>query len=84
MWGKMAGSRAGDGTCLPLCQHQFLLPPSPPPLLLSEHKVLVYNFADFKLVHQIETLANPKGLVAISSAAESTVLACLGLHTGQV
>ena len=46
--------------------------------------MLVYNFADFKLVHQIETLANPKGLVAISSAAESTVLACLGLHTGQV
>jgi hypothetical protein len=44
----------------------------------------VYNFADFKLLHQIETLANPKGLVAISSAAESTVLACLGLHTGQV
>ena len=50
----------------------------------TEHKVLVYNFADFKLLHQIETLANPKGLVAISSSAESTVLACLGLHTGQV
>ncbi|GAX83502.1 hypothetical protein CEUSTIGMA_g10927.t1 [Chlamydomonas eustigma] len=48
-----------------------------------EHKVLVYNFADFKLLHQIETLGNPKGLVAISSSAESTVLACLGLHTGQ-
>ena len=85
MWGRMAGSRTGDGTCLPLCQHQVPSPPPPlPPLLLSEHKVLVYNFADFKLVHQIETLANPKGLVAISSAAESTVLACLGLHTGQV
>lgn len=49
-----------------------------------EHKVLVYNFADFKLLHQIETLANPKGLVAISSSAEMTVLACPGLHTGQV
>ncbi|KAG1669019.1 hypothetical protein FOA52_000613 [Chlamydomonas sp. UWO 241] len=49
-----------------------------------EHKVLVYNFADFKLLHQIETLANTKGLVAISSAAESTVLACPGLHSGQV
>lgn len=49
-----------------------------------EHKVLVYNFADFKLLHQIETLANAKGLVAISSSAESTVLACPGLHSGQV
>lgn len=49
-----------------------------------EHKVLVYNFADLKLLHQIETLANTKGLVAISSANDSTVLACPGLHTGQV
>uniref|UniRef100_A0A7S0WRP9 WD repeat domain phosphoinositide-interacting protein 3 n=1 Tax=Chlamydomonas leiostraca TaxID=1034604 RepID=A0A7S0WRP9_9CHLO len=49
-----------------------------------EHKVLVYNFADLKLLHQIETLANPKGLVAVSSTAESTVLACPGLHTGQI
>eukprot|EP00877_Chromochloris_zofingiensis_P013096 jgi/Chrzof1/803/Cz01g29120.t1 len=49
-----------------------------------EHKVLVYNFADLKLLNQIETLANTKGLVAVSSSAESTVLACPGLHTGQV
>ena len=49
-----------------------------------EHKVLVYNFADLKLLHQIETLANAKGLVAISSSSDSTVLACPGLHTGQV
>jgi WD repeat-containing protein 45 len=47
-------------------------------------QVLVYNFADLKLLHQIETLANPLGLVAVSSTAESTVLACPGLHTGQV
>jgi len=47
-------------------------------------QVLVYNFGDLKLLHQIETLANPRGLVAISSAAESTVLAAPGLHTGQV
>lgn len=49
-----------------------------------EHKVLVYNFADLKLLHQIETLANSKGLVSISSATDITVLACPGLHTGQV
>uniref|UniRef100_A0A7R9YYL0 Autophagy-related protein 18a n=1 Tax=Chlamydomonas euryale TaxID=1486919 RepID=A0A7R9YYL0_9CHLO len=49
-----------------------------------EHKVLVYNFSDFRLLHQIETLANAKGLVAVSTVAESTVLACPGLHLGQV
>ncbi|GLC67754.1 hypothetical protein PLESTF_000602000 [Pleodorina starrii] len=55
-----------------------------------EHKVLVYNFADLKLLHQTETCANPRGLVAISStaamstASDNTVLACPGLHTGQV
>lgn len=49
-----------------------------------EHKVLVYNFADLKLLSQIETLTNDKGLVSISSSNESTVLACPGLHTGEV
>lgn len=49
-----------------------------------EHKVLSYNFADLKLLHQIETLANSRGLLALSSAADATVLACPGLHTGQV
>eukprot|EP00951_Prasinocladus_malaysianus_P021803 scaffold181156_cov48-Prasinocladus_malaysianus.AAC.1 len=48
-----------------------------------EHKVLVYNFADLKLLHQIETLSNVKGLIALSSSAETTVLACPGLHKGQ-
>jgi hypothetical protein len=49
-----------------------------------EHKVLSYNFADLKLLHQIETLGNSRGLLALSSAADATVLACPGLHTGQV
>lgn len=49
-----------------------------------EHKVLSYNFADLKLLHQIETLGNARGLLALSSAADATVLACPGLHTGQV
>lgn len=50
----------------------------------------MYNFADLKLLHQTETVANPRGLVAISSTAamsatgDNTVLACPGLHTGQV
>mmetsp|Transcript_37010 Transcript_37010/g.104485 ORF Transcript_37010/g.104485 Transcript_37010/m.104485 type:complete len:367 (+) Transcript_37010:139-1239(+) len=49
-----------------------------------EHKVLVYNFADLKLLHQIETLSNVKGLVALSASADTTVMACPGLHKGQV
>ena len=49
-----------------------------------EHKVLVYNFADLRLLHSIETLSNPNGLVALSAANDQTVLACPGLHCGQV
>ena len=49
-----------------------------------EHKVLVYNFADLKLLHTIETLGNTAGLLALSAAAENTVLACPGLNCGQV
>ncbi|KAK9810333.1 hypothetical protein WJX72_008875 [[Myrmecia] bisecta] len=49
-----------------------------------EHKVLVYNFADLRLLHSIETLSNPSGLIALSAAADQTVLACPGLHSGQV
>ena len=30
-------------------------------VVVLEHKVYVYNFADLKLVDHIETIANPKG-----------------------
>lgn len=46
--------------------------------------MLVYNFADLKLLHQIETLQNVKGLVVLSASADTTVMACPGLHKGQV
>ncbi len=49
-----------------------------------EHKVLMYNFADLRLEHSTETLANPAGLVALSPSPEHNVLACPGLHCGQV
>lgn len=49
-----------------------------------EHKVLVYNFADLRLLHSIETLSNPVGLVALSPEPEHNVLACPGLHSGQI
>lgn len=47
-------------------------------------QVLVYNFADLRLLHAIETLSNPGGLLALSPSADSAVLACPGLHAGQV
>ncbi|KAJ7524540.1 hypothetical protein O6H91_17G010400 [Diphasiastrum complanatum] len=53
-------------------------------VVVLEHKIYVYNFADLKLLHQIETIANPKGLCALSPASNSSVLACPGLHKGQV
>ena len=53
-------------------------------MVALEHKVLVYDFKDLKLLHSIETLSNPTGLVALSPSQDQTVMACPGLHCGQV
>ncbi|CAA3016768.1 autophagy-related 18a-like [Olea europaea subsp. europaea] len=53
-------------------------------VVILEQKIFVYNFADLKLLHQIETIANPKGLCAVSHVAGSFVLVCPGLQKGQV
>ena len=53
-------------------------------LCASEHKIYVYNFADLKILHQTDTVANPKGLCALSPTQDSTVMACPGLNKGQV
>ncbi|WCJ31373.1 WD repeat domain phosphoinositide-interacting protein 3 [Euphorbia peplus] len=53
-------------------------------VVVLEHKVYVYSFMDLKLIHQIETLANPRGLCCLSHHSNTSVLACLGLHRGQV
>lgn len=47
-------------------------------------KIFVYNFADLKLLHQIETVLNPKGLCEISHTSSPMVLVCLGLQKGQI
>lgn len=47
-------------------------------------KVLVHNFGDLKLLHDIETTANPKGLCSVSQNADRMILVCLGLRKGQV
>ncbi|KAF7817912.1 autophagy-related protein 18a [Senna tora] len=48
------------------------------------HKILVYNFDDLKVLHQIETYANPKGLCEVSHVSGTMVLVCPGLQKGQV
>eukprot|EP00736_Rhodelphis_marinus_P008719 Rmarinus@m.19111 len=49
-----------------------------------EYKIYVYNFADLKLLHQIETVANPKGLCAVCPQTNKIILACPALHRGHV
>lgn len=53
-------------------------------VVVMEQKILIYNFADLNQLHLIETIANPKGLCAVSHAAGTYVLVCPGLQKGQV
>jgi len=53
-------------------------------VVVLEHKIYVYNFSDLKIVHQTDTVANPKGLCALSPTQGHTVMACPGLNKGQV
>jgi hypothetical protein len=49
-----------------------------------DHRILVYNFADLRLLYQWETIHNSKGLLAMSTQVDNTVVACPGVHVGQV
>lgn len=53
-------------------------------VVILERKVYVYNFADLKLVDQIETTSNPKGIAALSPFTPSPVLVVPGLQKGHV
>ncbi|RXH94781.1 hypothetical protein DVH24_024465 [Malus domestica] len=53
-------------------------------VVVLEHKIYGYNFMDLKLLHQIETVANPRGLCSLSHHPNTSVLACPGLQRGQV
>ncbi|KAK1354133.1 Autophagy-related protein 18a [Heracleum sosnowskyi] len=53
-------------------------------VVVLEKKVLVYNFADLKLLHQVETFENPKGLCEVSQGSGSFVMVCFGLRKGEV
>ncbi|KAI3961229.1 hypothetical protein MKX01_035815 [Papaver californicum] len=53
-------------------------------IVILEQKIFIYNFNDMKLLHQIETFPNPKGLCEISHVSGSLVLAFPGLQKGQI
>ncbi|KAK1320804.1 Autophagy-related protein 18d [Acorus calamus] len=53
-------------------------------VVVLEHKIYVYNLTDLKLLHQIETVANPRGLCCLSHRPNTSVLACPGLHKGHI
>jgi hypothetical protein len=42
------------------------------------------RFSDLKLLDQITTLANPKGLISLCPDASHSVLACPGLQKGSI
>lgn len=48
------------------------------------HKIYVYRFSDLKLLDQISTLKNPRGLVALCPDSNNVVLACPGVTKGNV
>lgn len=53
-------------------------------VIVLERKIFVYNFTDLKLLYQIDTLSNPKGLCCLSHHSSTSVLACPGVHQGHV
>ncbi|KAK4852805.1 hypothetical protein QYF36_027200 [Acer negundo] len=48
------------------------------------HKISVYNMSNLKVLDEIETIANPKGLCEVSQTVTPMVLVCPGLLKGQV
>ncbi|CAN6805317.1 unnamed protein product [Brassica oleracea] len=53
-------------------------------VVVLERSVYVYNFTNLKVQSIIETAVNPRGLCCVSQAEAKAVLACPGLHPGQV
>ncbi|XWS42392.1 hypothetical protein CRYUN_Cryun16bG0010600 [Craigia yunnanensis] len=48
------------------------------------HKIYVHNLPGLKLLHQLETTSNPKGLCEVSQLSGPMVLVCPGLQKGTV
>lgn len=53
-------------------------------VVVLQNKVYVYRFSDLKLLDQISTSPNARGLVSLSPDSTHTVLACPGLAKGSI
>jgi WD40 repeat protein len=53
-------------------------------VVVLESKVFVYRFKDLKLLDQITTVANPKGLISLCPEVKNNVLAIPGLARGSI
>ena len=53
-------------------------------VVVLESKVFVYRFKDLRLLDQITTVNNPRGLVSLCSEAKNNVLAIPGLARGTI
>lgn len=53
-------------------------------VVVLESKVFVYRFQDLKLLDQITTVSNPKGLISLCPDAKNNVLAIPGLARGSI
>ena len=51
-------------------------------VVLQDH-VFIYNFMDLKLVLQIDTAPNPRGLCCLCASAKNPVVACPGTSKGE-
>jgi WD40 repeat protein len=53
-------------------------------LVSLDNKIFMYNFADLRLLDQIDTAPNPSGLCAVCNTMDSLIIAVLGEKDGQV
>jgi WD40 repeat protein len=53
-------------------------------VVLLQSKIYVYRFSDLKLLDQISTISNPKGLICLCSDPANNVLAVPGLAKGSI
>ena len=51
-------------------------------VVVLEHMVTIYSFPALTQVQQLETLINPRGLAALTTAATVSLLALPGLQEG--
>ncbi|XP_042420527.1 autophagy-related protein 18c-like isoform X1 [Zingiber officinale] len=53
-------------------------------VIVLENRIYVHDFKDLKLLHQMETISNPKGLCCLSHHSNTFVMACPGLRRGEI